>query len=98
MTNHNNNQVSDLQLHLYGESKHIKISSDKNILKSLIDAELDPPFSCKIGACSACMAKLVSGKLRIEEHGYLSEEQIAQNYFLACQAYPASDACEISFE
>lgn len=94
----NNNQGSDLRLHLYGESKNIKIYSDQTVLNSLIDADLDPPFSCKIGACSACMAKLISGELRIEENGYLSEEQIAQNYFLACQAYPASDSCEISFE
>lgn len=98
MINENNNQCSDLRLHLYGESKNLKTSMDKTILNSLIEAELDPPYSCKIGACSACMAKLISGELRIEENGYLSDEQIAQNYFLACQAYPTSDSCEISFE
>lgn len=98
MTNEKNSLKSDLKLHLYGESKDVIIRADKTILNSLIDIELDPPYSCKIGACSACMAKLISGKLRIEENGYLSEEQIAQNYFLSCQAYPSSDSCEISFD
>ncbi len=44
------------------------------------------------------MAKLISGEVTIVDNGYLSEDQIAQNYFLSCQAFPLSENCEIDFE
>ncbi len=98
MSNEDHRELNNLKYYLYGKIGNIPISTDKTILNSLIEAKLDPPYSCKIGACSACMAKLISGEVTIVDNGYLSEDQIAQNYFLSCQAFPLSENCEIDFE
>ena len=58
----------------------------------------DPPFSCQIGACSTCRAKLISGKVYMDERDSLTDEEIEEGYVLTCQAHPLTDDVVIDYD
>ena len=69
---------------------------------SIIDAALfqgiDLPYSCKGGVCGTCKAKLLEGKVEMDAHYSLEDEEIAHGYILACQSHPESERVIIDFD
>ncbi len=83
---------------LYGEIHNIEVEEDENILQAMFRNNLDPPFSCQVGICGSCMAKLESGNVRMDEPEALTEEDINNGFILTCQAHPESDDCFVNFD
>lgn len=69
-----------------------------NYIDTLIDAGYDPPYSCKIGNCRACTAKVMEGSVNMYKCESLDEDDIDDGYILACQAYPNSNKVILSFD
>lgn len=87
----------NIKVHLNNETKDLSIPGNKKILDSLLDAGLDAPYSCCSGACSTCMAKLVSGEVKMDLVLALEPEEIQAGYILTCQAKPTTSEIEIRF-
>lgn len=87
-----------VQIELYGQTKQIKVSPNKTILEAAQDAGLDPPFSCTVGVCTTCRAKVYKGKVKMDEREGLSDAEIDEGYVLTCQAHPLTDNVELSYE
>ncbi|MGH8530736.1 MAG: CDP-6-deoxy-delta-3,4-glucoseen reductase [Nevskiales bacterium] len=67
-------------------------AADEPVLEAALRAGLFLPYGCKTGACGACRARLISGKVAHEyEPLGLSEEEVAEGYTLLCLARPRSD-------
>ncbi|GAB5464779.1 MAG: phenylacetate-CoA oxygenase/reductase subunit PaaK [Candidatus Kapaibacteriales bacterium] len=88
----------DITVRVYGDEHRIKVESSETVLMAAIQQSLDPPYSCQIGACSTCRARLVSGQVMMEDHDALTEDEIEEGYVLTCTAHPLTDDVVIDYD
>ena len=87
-----------IQVEVFGQSKEVTVKPEETILIATQDAGLDPPYSCTVGVCTTCRARLRSGKAAMDEREGLSDAEIDEGYILTCQAHPLSDDVDLVFE
>ena len=68
------------------------------ILEAAIQAGADLPYACRAGVCASCRAKLLQGKVTMDQNYALAEEELEEGFILACQAHPASEKLVIDFD
>lgn len=85
-------------VHLKGEKIEVPVPPGATILDVLVKERYDPPYSCTAGACSTCMAKLVSGKVNMEVCYALDDEEVKAGYILTCQSRPETDVVELTYD
>ena len=61
---------SDYQIPLQGPT----------ILEAAIQGGADLPYACRAGVCASCRAKLVKGKVTMDQNYALAEEEIEQGF------------------
>ncbi len=83
---------------IYGDEADVTVPAEETILEACIDESLDPPFSCQMGVCSTCRAKLISGRVEMDDSDALTDEEIEQGYIITCQAYPVTDDVVIDYD
>ena len=74
-----------------GTEMVVPCDGDTYILDAADEAELDLPYSCRAGACSSCVGRLIEGTLDQSDQSFLDEAQIKDKYALLCVAYATSD-------
>jgi len=83
---------------LEGEEYAFDVGPKKTILEAGLDEGLDMPYSCQSGLCTACMGKLISGEVKMDEDAGLSEQEIKAGYILCCSSKPAGSDVVIQIE
>ncbi|XP_002984200.2 uncharacterized protein LOC9644026 [Selaginella moellendorffii] len=68
-----------------------QVPEDQYILHTAEGEEIELPFSCRHGCCTACAVRIKSGKINQPEALGISAELKAQGYGLLCVGYPLSD-------
>jgi len=74
-----------------GLDRTISVPEDQYILDIAEEAGIRLPSGCKQGKCSACVAKLLNGKVDQSEQKFLRQSEIETGYTITCVAYPLSD-------
>ena len=64
---------------------------DTPILEQAEEEGIELSSSCRAGACSACLGKVVEGEVNYDEQSFLDEEQMEEGWTLLCVATPESD-------
>ncbi|AFY54842.1 ferredoxin, (2Fe-2S) [Rivularia sp. PCC 7116] len=74
-----------------GLDRIIEVPRNEYILDIAEDENIRLPSGCKQGNCSACVAKIISGKVDQSEQKFLRTQEIEAGYTITCVAYPLSD-------
>ncbi|WP_414620202.1 2Fe-2S iron-sulfur cluster-binding protein [Calothrix sp. CCY 0018] len=74
-----------------GLDRTIEVPDNEYILDIAEDKNIRLPSGCKQGNCSACVAKIISGKVDQNEQIFLQNKEIEAGYTITCIAYPLSD-------
>ncbi len=67
------------------------VPEDQYILQTAENQEVEPPFSCRNGACTTCAVRIIEGQVYQPEAMGLSPELQKKGYALLCVSYPRSD-------
>ncbi|WP_081622364.1 ferredoxin--NADP reductase [Jongsikchunia kroppenstedtii] len=85
---------------VYLDGECIKVSWPRSapLLDVLLSKGYNAPYSCREGACSACVCKLIEGDVDMVENHVLIEDDVTDGERLACQAIPLTDSVIVSFD
>jgi ring-1,2-phenylacetyl-CoA epoxidase subunit PaaE len=90
---------SSIQIKLDGRTVDFPMGFDSgSILDEALKQGADLPFACKGGVCCTCKAKLIEGKVEMDVHWGLEEEEIKQGFILTCQSHPVTEKVVIDFD
>ncbi len=74
-----------------GDEYNFPVAPGETILDAGLDREIDLPYSCQSGVCTACRGKCLSGEVDLSEVEGLSEKELKGGYVLPCVGYPLTD-------
>ena len=99
-TTDNSGPKSKITVKLDGRSFDFDLSfnSDVSILDAALKQGADLPYACKGGMCCTCKAKLLEGKVSMDVHWGLEDEEVEQGYILTCQSHPKTEKVVIDFD
>lgn len=83
---------------VYGKTHEIACDDKTTILNACMKNGIDPPYSCTVGVCTTCRAKVHKGQLFMMEREGLTDDEIAEGYVLTCQALPRSGEIDLTYE
>ena len=89
--------VATVAVDLYGEHVSLQWQKPLRLLDALLNAGVEVPFSCREGACSACVCTLRSGEVRMASNEVLTDDDIADGYILPCQAEQLTEQISIEY-
>ncbi len=83
---------------LDGTTHEIEWPRKAKLLDVLLNKGLDAPFSCREGHCGACAVLMRKGDVDMEINDVLEPSDLDEGLILACQALPASDSVEVTYD
>lgn len=81
-----------------GSEYKFAVAPHQTILEAALDLDIDLPYSCQAGMCTACMGRCVSGTVKLDEEDGLSEAELKAGYLLTCVAHPVGTDVVIEIE
>ncbi len=83
----------------YGFETQMTLNTEGlSILDASIEAGVDAPFSCKGAVCCTCRAKVLEGKVKMDNNFALTEAEVEEGFVLTCQAHPLTEKVVIDFD
>lgn len=92
------NGTARVTITVYGKTNTISVDQNTNILAAAMKNGIDPPYSCTVGVCTTCRAKVSKGEVYMMEREGLTDDEIRKGYVLTCQSLPRSAEIELKYE
>ena len=80
--------TQSVEIERHGVVHTVQVAPEETVLDAGLRHGIDLPFSCTMGGCGACKAKLVSGDVLLPEPNCLTAEERAQGHVLLCVSHP----------
>lgn len=90
--------MAHITVKVYGKTHEINCDDKTTVLNACMKNGIDPPYSCTVGVCTTCRAKVHKGKVYMMEREGLTDDEIAEGYVLTCQSLPRSADIDLSYE
>ncbi|WP_114778667.1 ferredoxin--NADP reductase [Botryobacter ruber] len=74
-----------------GAEYKVEVPPDQTILEAGLAQDIDLPYSCQAGLCTACRGKCLSGKVHLDEREGLSDTELDEGYVLNCVGHPLTN-------
>ena len=91
-------QEGQLEIIYDNYSNKINFKSSEILLDSILNNNIDVPYSCQGGVCSSCIARIKKGKIEMKTNQILTDEEINEGLILTCQSIPKSNNIIIDFD
>ncbi|WP_232701077.1 2Fe-2S iron-sulfur cluster-binding protein [Halobacterium wangiae] len=82
--------MTDYTVEFVGTGEEIQVSDTETVLKACLREGIAQEYSCRVGMCLACSAKIEEGEVTQPAARGLTDEE-AEAYALTCMARPQSD-------
>jgi ring-1,2-phenylacetyl-CoA epoxidase subunit PaaE len=84
---------------IYDGDEHVfEVQPHQTILEAALELDIDLPYSCQAGMCTACLGKCVEGKVKLDEEDGLTEKEIKNGMILTCVAHPLTAGVVIEID
>jgi ring-1,2-phenylacetyl-CoA epoxidase subunit PaaE len=91
-------QIQLVKVKYEGTEYEFEVKPHQTILEAALDLDIDLPYSCQAGMCTACMGKCTEGKVKMDEEDGLTEKEIKQGFMLTCVAHPLTKGVVIEID
>jgi 3-ketosteroid 9alpha-monooxygenase subunit B len=82
---------------LDGVTHTVPMLPGQTVVEALEAAGQHPPYSCRAGACAACMCHLLDGKVEMMNNNVLEDEELADGWILSCQATAQTPVVRVKY-
>jgi ferredoxin len=73
-----------------GTGERVQVPETRTVLQACLEAGIAQEYSCRVGMCLACSARIVEGEVTQPAARALTDEE-SEEYALTCMARPRSD-------
>ena len=80
------------------ETQSFTMPQSKTVLEAVLEKDIDAPYSCQGGICATCIARIKEGKAVMRKNEILTDEEIAEDFILTCQAQPTTPTLVIDYD
>ncbi|MFI1354634.1 2Fe-2S iron-sulfur cluster-binding protein [Streptomyces sp. NPDC020898] len=83
---------------LAGKRRTVDQHPRESLLESARRAGFMPPFSCEMGNCGTCIARLTEGEAKMRVNHALDDDEVAEGWVLTCQGEPVTPHVTVEYE
>lgn len=84
---------------LEGRSSVVKVDPEgPPILDHALTVRRELPYSCRGGMCASCKARLIEGKVEMEQNWALTAADLDAGYVLTCQSHPLTESVVLDYD
>lgn len=91
-------RTREITLFYEGTEYKLPVKPHETVLEAALNMDIDLPYSCQAGMCTACLGRCTSGKVHLDEEDALSEAELTEGFILTCVTHPMSDDVVIEVE
>ncbi|MER0442297.1 ferredoxin--NADP reductase [Emticicia sp. W12TSBA100-4] len=91
-------QTQTVKVKYNGDEYEFEVQPHQTILEAALDLDIDLPYSCQAGMCTACMGTCTEGKVKLDEEDGLTEKELKRGLILTCVAHPMSKGVVIEID
>ncbi|MCQ6961026.1 flavin reductase family protein [Mucilaginibacter aquariorum] len=88
----------NIRINFNNELHDVVEGENQSILQAALQNNIQLPYSCRSGICSACVAFCKTGKVEMAKNEVLTDEDIAKGWILTCTGHALTDDVEIEYK
>lgn len=87
-----------VRVRLDGSDHVIKLFDGETIVEAGLRQGLEMPYSCRGGMCCTCRARLIDGKVAMDQNFSLEPWELEAGYVLTCQSHPVTPSVSVDYD